>query len=428
MTAEVAVVNRSAVALAADSLATTLDPSDREPQKTHEVNKVFALSKHHPVGVMVYNVPDFMQVPWETAVELYRRRLGDRSFDTIRHYADDFLDWVAASELTAPEETQRGWFRSVLVLYFAMLDDTIDERVKEEVDGEAQVSHERIVEIVDGTIEEHRDKLSDRPERPHLTTEFAAGLSSDYKTEIDEAISDRIAHKPLSSTALRYLHEIASFIFCRDVSMPRKSGVVVAGFGEKEVFPAVQAFSVYGAAKGRPISIMDEQDSIAPGTNAVLPFAQRDVVYTFLQGVDNETLETIADYQGMLFNRLPAIIADSIDYEESKKSEIVRKLEGATSEVTETFRKRLEEWLRKRHIDPFLEVLHLMPKEELAELAESLVSLTSMKRKVSLGIETVGGPIDVAIISKGDGFVWTRRKHYFDPALNQAFLATYIER
>ncbi|MDP6474755.1 MAG: hypothetical protein QF894_07610, partial [Alphaproteobacteria bacterium] len=57
-------------------------------------------------------------------------------------------------------------------------------------------------------------------------------------------------------------------------------------------------------------------------------------------------------------------------------------------------------------------------KEEIAGLAEALVSLTSLKRRVSEDEETVGGPIDVAVISKGDGFIWIKRKHYFDPAKN----------
>jgi hypothetical protein len=35
--------------------------------------------------------------------------------------------------------------------------------------------------------------------------------------------------------------------------------------------------------------------------------------------------------------------------------------------------------------------------------------------------ETVGGPIDVAVISKGDGFIWIKRKHYFKPELNPHF-------
>jgi hypothetical protein len=41
--------------------------------------------------------------------------------------------------------------------------------------------------------------------------------------------------------------------------------------------------------------------------------------------------------------------------------------------------------------------------------------------------ETVGGPIDVAIISKGDGFIWIKRKQYFDSKLNLQFNKNYFK-
>jgi len=55
-------------------------------------------------------------------------------------------------------------------------------------------------------------------------------------------------------------------------------------------------------------------------------------------------------------------------------------------------------------------------------MCESLIHLTSLRRKISYDVESVGGEIDVAIISKGDGFIWTKRKHYFDGDLNPQFL------
>jgi hypothetical protein len=39
--------------------------------------------------------------------------------------------------------------------------------------------------------------------------------------------------------------------------------------------------------------------------------------------------------------------------------------------------------------------------------------------------ETVAGPIDVALITKGDGIIWIKRKHYFKEELNPQFLANY---
>jgi hypothetical protein len=64
-----------------------------------------------------------------------------------------------------------------------------------------------------------------------------------------------------------------------------------------------------------------------------------------------------------------------------------------------------------------------MAKPDLANFAEALVNITSVKRRASLETESVGGPIDVAVISRDDGFVWVKRKHYFEPSLNPRFFA-----
>jgi len=66
-------------------------------------------------------------------------------------------------------------------------------------------------------------------------------------------------------------------------------------------------------------------------------------------------------------------------------------------------------------------IAHL-PKNELAHVASTLVNLSSFQKRVSMiEDETVGGPVDVAVITKGDGFIWVDRKHYFKPELNSHF-------
>ena len=76
---------------------------------------------------------------------------------------------------------------------------------------------------------------------------------------------------------------------------------------------------------------------------------------------------------------------------------------------------------------PVVGTIAYMPRDELARVAETFVSLTSFRQRVTMSDETVGGPIDVAVISKGDGFIWIKRKHYFDPELNQRFIARLYE-
>ncbi len=78
--------------------------------------------------------------------------------------------------------------------------------------------------------------------------------------------------------------------------------------------------------------------------------------------------------------------------------------------------------------DSIIKAVEALPKDELAAMAESLVNLTILKRKISLSTETVGGPIDVAVITKGDGLVWIKRKHYFHRDLNAQFFANYYRK
>ena len=52
MTAEVAVMNKQAIALAADSAVTIRDVKGQKIFTS--ASKIFTLSKYHPVGIMVY--------------------------------------------------------------------------------------------------------------------------------------------------------------------------------------------------------------------------------------------------------------------------------------------------------------------------------------------------------------------------------------
>lgn len=92
-------------------------------------------------------------------------------------------------------------------------------------------------------------------------------------------------------------------------------------------------------------------------------------------------------------------------------------------ELVTELRKSTISYLNDSHNVPLRRVIANLPVNELAELAETLVSLESLKERVLTPDESVSGPIDVAIISKGDGFIWIKRKHYFDPRLNPRFFA-----
>ena len=90
--------------------------------------------------------------------------------------------------------------------------------------------------------------------------------------------------------------------------------------------------------------------------------------------------------------------------------------------ILDKFSDEFSHYVQEEMVQPVVRVISTLPKEEMAAMAEALVEITTLRRKVDSTVESVGGPTDVAIISKGDGLVWIKRKHYFNMDLNQDFL------
>jgi len=59
-----------------------------------------------------------------------------------------------------------------------------------------------------------------------------------------------------------------------------------------------------------------------------------------------------------------------------------------------------------------------MPIIDAIDLAEFLVHTTIMFSRFDVGAATVGGPIEVAAITRHEQFKWVSRKHYFNSELN----------
>ena len=119
-------------------------------------------------------------------------------------------------------------------------------------------------------------------------------------------------------------------------------------------------------------------------------------------------------------------IGETLGLDESEREDLVAAYAPRATELAAgDHAEELADFVREKNIEPILKIVAMLPKDELAAMAESLVNLTSFKRRVSEDAETVGGPIDVAVISRGDGFIWIKRKHYFRTELNPHFIANY---
>ena len=79
MSAGICIMNRNAIAMAADSAVTVGDHAAIH----NSANKLFSLSRVAPVGVIVYANAALMTVPIEIIVKQYKKQLADRVFPII---------------------------------------------------------------------------------------------------------------------------------------------------------------------------------------------------------------------------------------------------------------------------------------------------------------------------------------------------------
>jgi len=412
-------MNRLAVALAADSASTV--SGENSHKIWNSANKLFALSKCQPVGVMVYNNASILGVPWETIIKTYRAQLGKTGFDTLEEYGENFFQFLNANRSLFSRDSQIKYFSRQFDSLLADLRKTAnDEYIKAILAGEpAPVEADYFAEAVKLELAtwEGYENLDTSPSHTE------AALLAELDTALEKCIAPHATGLPIAQSVKGDLKRLAVLLVTKEEFGSDYTGVVFAGFGNNDHFPVLQYFQVGGVLLDQLKCsaaiierVTDEKPSI------VTPFAQSQMVDTFMEGI-NPSLRTalIRSFMGLAL-ALPGTVLDAVtDLDETQKEHwkgvAVTHSQDAIIKMLDT----LAEYRFHRHYAPVHQALIHLPKDELAHVAEALVNLNSFQKRVSMEDETVGGPIDVAVISKGDGLIWIRRKHYFSRELNEHY-------
>ena len=430
MTAEIAILNKSAVALAADS-AVTITTGRDEYKVYQSANKLFALSKYHPVGLMVYGQAAFMGVDWETIVKVYRSRLWKRAFKTLKEHSNDFLSFLQTNSGFSDPKSQDEFVRQRIRAEFASILDEVLAKLRHEIEEKGATTDNLIREHIKASVYERHSLLQSHEQvgsidGTALSASKVGDLRKSYRPFVDRIKKEVFQELPIESAVSRKLNEIAVYIFTKQAFHQRTAGVVVAGYGTEDFFPTVEEFRVEGVF--HDTLKFSRQRSSAVGknmTSAIIPFAQSEMVHSFMEGIDPAYQEFIANSVRAVLKRYADTLLGLFNRAAGLGESHLQSLSKVNEDVWNGFEKSMAAFRQREFVDPVVDTVENLPKIELAAMAESLVNLTSFRQRVTPDTETVGGPIDVAVISRGDGFVWIKRKHYFRPELNHQFFANY---
>lgn len=418
MTSEVVIMNKLGMALAADSAITS--GRDGVQKVYHSANKLFSLSKNHPVGLMVYGAASFMEVPWDVIIKTYRDHLGDKTFAEVSYYVEDLLDFLRQDERFRKESLEEIIiYRTFSDLLKDIIRDVEDELYQAEENGPED---DTVTRLLTRHIENQISAFKQKKEE-FIDIDYEA-FKSRFHTIIQEIKEEVIVYDVPVELDER-LSILAYEAIKKDYFSVGSTGLVVAGYGEDAIFPHLVNIRLEGFVFGqlKYKKIKEKKISYSPGiesgTAVIVPFAQREMVDSFMYGIEPLMEETIFGIFEKVLERYHEQIEKNLDIAFTEKQ--VNDLKKVGNEVYESMKDAVYEYQQGNYIEPLLGVVRSLPKEELADMAEALINLTSFKQRVTRAAESVGPPIDVAVITKGDGFIWMKRKNTIDQALNAQF-------
>lgn len=385
MTAEIAILNKSGIVLAADS-AVTISNNLGNAKAYNAANKLFSCGGNKNIAFMIYGNAEYMEIPWEIIFKEFRSETQIIDFRNLEECATSFFAFLKKDQFNDCHISKNiiisTFYRTLNYVTNVASDFINEEQAKSD---NHEIEDEKIIEILKKVILLVRENNIDRKEMDFEITvedfisEFFDFIDKDlknfFKLDISEIFNDLVT----------LLYELVIY----KNSFDNSSGIVFAGYGSNDLFPSLYSYEVDYSFNGNLKYTSQEKVNITVNgcSASITPFAQSDMVLTILKGMD------------------PSI-----------ESEIIDKI--SASELTENQKDDIIEsvanFQKGNFIDPILNIVSMLSVSELANMAETLVNLTSFKRHITDSLETVGGPVDVLVITRGDGPIWINRKEYFD--------------
>ena len=417
MSAGICIMNKHAVALAADSAVTI----GQHLAIHNSANKLFALSKVAPVGAIIYANAELMDIPAEIIIKQYKEKCGNRNHPTLAHFVADFFQFLLTNKaLFHFDQNEKRLVRSIYMDLLGGLEIDYKHMIQHKINTvQRELTDDEIREIQQKAVFQTQDYVSNLQVIPNF--DVTSYIKGKYTSDIISYINDSFPW--VSDEQKVILFESICSVYNKQFFRNGYIGIAFAGYGENDIFPCMIHIHMSGIINGKIRYIKKENIEITEtNPSSISPLAQTDVMQTFLFGINDSFINDIAREIPLQIQNSFNSIDDSL-FAHGKKAEVQNSLNTTTASVINQIIQKAQQ----QYLYPISSSIATLPIEELSLLAESMINITSLRRKVAIdnNIGTVGGPVDLAIISKGEGFIWLKRKHYFDPTLNPQYMYSH---
>jgi len=411
MTAIVGILNKRAVAIAADSASKIcyFDGSN-DDKVIYSAQKIFRICEPEPVAMMTYGIANFMTTPIDVAVSIYNRERGGRSFGKISEYCDDFLDFLRTYPLFSEPEARKYAFLDEAKTFYVQGQKIATKIAKMRSLRDGKSWENVYVEQMSSYFEFHASEKC-----PNVELEAFKDYSYDRFIEetgewLETFFKETKEKDPLSE-GIEDVFKKAFYRMVKAKTNTWSTGLVFAGYGKNDVFPSIHSVEVNGILDGKlRYSVTNHIEISVENVSEIASYAQDDVISTMVKGISSVIKDRIAFSLKFMFNGLKdkciAQLKDAGAGDDMIK--VINDID--TMDFGDEKAKEIDEIAEETYTKDILSAISAFGIKDMTEMAESLISITNLQRHFSNAEESVGGPVEVAVISLDKGFRWVKHR------------------
>ena len=398
MTSQVVLFNGYGVAMASDSALTM---SGSRVYDTAE--KIVPLPNPHQVAVLMSGNAVLCNYPYTLLLGEWARSLGPTRLGAVIDYANSFLNWLDTSALFAEEQEVQQFGE-----HLEALCEFVWRRVRE-LSGEAEKA---------GTVWTAIDSLSVVKQ----SLEHYSGFDPLFNVELEWLDDLMKRQNDACVKALEYWFDDVAWSSEADTLMtdtireyigrslwisPARTILAFVGFGAHQLMPEYSEFDVRGAfgshTLGRSLQARTFEPSELRPYAGVQLLGQSGAIKTFIRGIDEGVYSRTASIVDNAVSKVRRALEDSGVSAQILEESIGQATQGARDEVDNQLGLVEKEVL-------FDDVIAGLPTGSLVSVANSLIAIQALSLAVNAELNTVGGPIDTATITRDRGFEWVDHK------------------
>lgn len=171
------------------------------------------------------------------------------------------------------------------------------------------------------------------------------------------------------------------------------TNLVFVGFGSKDEFAGSQRLRIRGIFNNKLLAITEAALYVSPDDidSRIIYAAQADAMKALIQG-----------YHPNFGNELERTVSHTLhEFMKGKKME-----SRYAQELSDKITQELADYSRNQFIDPAFNAIMNMTPEQLATAAKGLVVMQAAAAGIGTQSPTVGGPVEVSMITRKDGVRW----------------------